>query len=882
MKITSVHHIDGPNRFTYRPVLVARVELEELTRRETTDFSTFSDRLLRVLPGLAEHHCAKGQPGGFVERLYGGTYFGHVVEHVAIELATLAGFHVSYGKTMFAGPPEGLYDIVMECEVFKPQHRLLTQALELVQSLLTGRGLPRIENFILEAKNDLEHWQLGPSTQAIVDAAKRRGIPVRRLTDSSLVQLGYGVRRKLVAATLTEQTSAVATDIACDKEMTKAFLMEHGLPVPAGVAVHSLEQALAGFRDLGGPVVVKPLNGNQGRGVTLNLNSEVEVAEAFAAASEISSVVLLERYVAGRNVRLFVVGGTLVAAAERIPALVQGDGYSSVDELIQRINAHPLRGDGHGKPLSKITVDSVVLHTLRRQGLTLQSIVPQGRTVWLRESANLSTGGQAVDVTDELDDSYRVMGERVARLIGLDVCGIDMIIQDPAKSCIAGAAVVLEVNAAPGIRMHLFPSVGRERAVGDAIVNHLFGSHDGRIPIIAITGTNGKTTTTRLIGHALSLIGKRVGMTTTSGVWIDGQQVLQGDTTGPRSARTVLADPHVEVAVLETARGGIVRGGLGYDKASVAVLTNITLDHLGQDGTDSLEDLMHIKSLVGECVEEGGTVVVNADDERLVRLLPRFRARISLFARCRTNPILSRHLKQGGSGYYVADGWITEARGQLTWRIVPVTEIPLTLQGKAGFHVENCLAATGALRASGCTRAQVAEGLTRFLPEIHNPGRCMVFHLPNDSFAVIDYGHNPDGFAKVGNWLHEVPHRRLVGVVGVPGDRCDEVVRTSAQTVAEVFDELVIKEDQDKRGRYPGEVATLIAEEVRHHSLDKKYTVLLDESEALRFALGRLGPGDIAVMFYERLQPAVQIVEEFGGHPSSSLTATQLSALVLP
>ncbi|MCL6594053.1 MAG: cyanophycin synthetase, partial [Alicyclobacillus sp.] len=521
-----------------------------------------------------------------------------------------------------------------------------------------------------------------------------------------------------------------------------------------------VESAVQAFVRFGPPVVVKPVNGNQGRGVSLQLETEAEVREAYEIAAEFSPTVLVERYVPGRNLRFLVVDGHCTAVSERLPARVCGDGVHSVQALIDRVNANPLRGQGHEKPLTRIPVDAVVLHTLKRQGLSLASVPAPGQWVVVRHNANLSTGGEAVDVTDEVHPSYCRLVERAARLIGLDVCGIDMVVSDPRTPYVPGAGCLLEVNAAPGIRMHEHPSYGTARHVAERIVDMLFpNGQQGRIPIVAITGTNGKTTTTRLIGHVLSGTGRTVGMTTTGGVYIGGELVLAGDTTGPESARLVLSDPTVDVAVLETARGGIVRGGLAYDKANVAVFTNISLDHVGQDGIETVDDLVHIKSLVGECVWEDGTVVLNADDERLTALARRLKARIAFFSLSDQNPILQRHLACGGVGYYLARGWLVEARGNLTWEIAPVTDIPLTMGGTARFQIENCLAAVAALRALGCTRQQIAAGLTSFQPAQHNPGRCMIYRLPSGAHVVLDYGHNPDGFARMGEWLAQTPHR---------------------------------------------------------------------------------------------------------------------------
>lgn len=873
MKVTRTRHVAGPNVYIYKPVLVARVELGPFTERESTDFEGFSDRLLRLLPGLCEHHCAKGEPGGFVERLYGGTYFGHIAEHVAIELACCLGLDVHYGKTLYAGAP-GRYDIVMECKAYECQKFLLTDAISLVQALLSGKSWS-VDETLRKASQIWSESALGPSTQAIVDAAVRRGIPVRRLNNKSLIQLGYGTERKLVEATITEQTPAVAVDIACDKAVTKELLEDAGIPVPEGGTAKSEEEAIEWLHRLGAPVVVKPYNGNQGRGVSLSLTTEEEVVRAFHAALAYSPSVMVERYEAGRNVRILIVNGKFVAASERIPAHVCGDGRRSVAELVDAANADPLRGEDHERPLTRIPLDQTAHTHLKRQGLTLSHVPALGEIVYLRDSANLSTGGEAVDLTDELHPSYIRLAERAARLVGLDVCGLDMVVASPTEAYRRGACTVIEVNASPGIRMHQYPSYGQSRNVADAIVASLFPSGRGRIPIVSVTGTNGKTTTTRLIGHGVRQTGKVVGMTTTGGVYIGSEQVLWGDTTGPDSARVVLSDPSVQVAVLETARGGIVRGGLAYDKANIAVLTNIAVDHIGQDGVESIEDLVHIKSLVAECVEEDGTVVLNADNEHLVSLAGRLPGRVVYFAVSDESKTLRRHLVCGGVGYYVSRGWVMEARGSLTWEVVPVAEVPLTQGGAAQFQVENCLAALAALRAYGLTRQQCAEALCSFSPQQNNPGRCSIFRMPSGGRVVLDYGHNPEGFHQVGRWLKAVPHGRLIGVVGVPGDRADSVIRASGQQLAEIFDEFILKEDEDKRGRREGEVAAILMSQLTCICPEKPCTVVLSEPLALERAIDRLGPDDIALVFFEHYEGVQEVVQRRGGKPVTELTSAK-------
>lgn len=619
MILSDLRALPGPNVYSQRPILVAHIGLGDLDGRESREFPGFNDLLLAQLPGLGEHHCGLGYPGGFVERLRDGTYFGHVVEHVAIELQKLAGADVGHGKTRATKTP-GVYRIVIEFRNEGCARHCLEAARRLVEVALRGDSFP-VAEAVKEARRIAERTDLGPSSQAIADAAARRDIPVVRLDEDSLVQLGYGVHRKLIQSAETSHTSSVSVDVACDKGRTKRLLAKFFVPVPQGTVVRSADEAVEAFDALTPPLAVKPLDGNQGRAVTLGLRTPAAVREAFDRAARVSPRVVVEEQFTGNDYRVLVVNGRMVAAAERVPASVVGDGVHTVAELIAIENeSNPLRGVGHERPLTKIVDDDGLRDHLRRAGGRWLTDVPAvGERVLLRGTANLSTGGTARDVTDIVHPDTRRLCERAARAVGLDVCGIDLITPDISQPLPESGAGVIEVNAAPGLRMHCFPGEGKPRDVGGAIVDMLFPRTNGRIPSVAITGTNGKTTVTQMVSGILSGLGKTVGMTTTDGIWIDGHQIAAGDMTGFNSARVVLGDPAVEVAVLETARGGLVRRSLGYDWTDVGVITNVSADHLGQDGIETVDDLVHVKSLVAERVREGGTVVLNADDARLVQ-----------------------------------------------------------------------------------------------------------------------------------------------------------------------------------------------------------------------------------------------------------------------
>ncbi|MDI3256754.1 MAG: cyanophycin synthetase [Kyrpidia sp.] len=862
MKILDVRFIPGPNIYVAKPVLVARIDLEDLTERESREFPGFGEGLIRRLPGVADHHCAKGAPGGFLERLREGTYFGHIVEHVTLELTDRIEAPAYFGKTLYAGRP-GLYDVVMECSAPEAMTRLLSIAVDLVRALLDGRVYP-LEEALEDAREIHRRHMLGPSTLAIIRAARARGIPCRRVLGGSFVQLGTGKWAKRMEATIGPHTSAVAVDIACNKAYTKAVLKEAGVPVPEGGTALSEDEALEMARTVGLPVAVKPVRGNQGRGVTVRVDSEEEVRWAYRRAAEVDREVIVERWVPGRQYRALVVRGRLVAAALRRPARVTGDGIHSVQELIDLENADPRRGVGHEKPLTQIRTDENVLRQLAAQGLDLDSVPEPGRTVVLRDSANLSTGGTAADVTDSVHPDQRRLCERAALAVGLDICGVDLMTPDMTRSPAEVGAVVLEVNAAPGIRMHEFPSEGTPRHVGRAIVDALFPpGHPFRVPVYAVTGTNGKTTTVRMIAHILQTCGETVGMATTDGIYVDGRQIVEGDTTGPDSARTVLAHPDVTAAVLETARGGLIRGGLGYEWADVAVLTNISCDHIGQDHIESLEDLIFVKSLVAERVYPGGTVVLNADDPSLVALAGRLRRRIFFFSLRADHPVVLRHLAVGGTAFLAKDGWILERTGARTWPIVRISAVPVTCRGAALFHAANALAAAAACRAGGVPRSRVAQALRRFGTEVDNPGRTNLYRV-GEAYVLVDYGHNPHSFAAIGQLAAQWPGPRTTAVLGVPGDRENWVIQSAGQEAAHHFDRIWVKEDVDTRGRERGEVAALLADAVRTAEPSRPVYVRLAETEALREALISSVPGELIVVFYEKKEPLLEVLRELG------------------
>jgi cyanophycin synthetase len=888
MKILNIRAMNGPNLWAYRPVLVMKLDLEDMAEVASDEIEGFVDRLLSIVPGVAAHGCDTGEPGRFSERLRRGTYLAHITEHVAIELTNLAGMGVSFGKARWAGKP-GVYNVVIRYRAEQATRFLLRTAVELVESVIAGaqEQFP-LEERLREAQRILDRTELGPSTRAIVEAADKRGIPWRRLNEHSLIELGYGMYRKHIQAAMTGQSSAIAMEIAGDKELTRQLLSDAFIPVPEGRVVTSYEEALEAWSDLDGPVVIKPLDGRQGHGVSLNLNTREQIREGFDCAEEYASQIIVEHYLRGRDYRILVINGKLIAAAERKPAHVIGDGKRTVAELVTLENLNPLRGEGHEKPLSKMRIDAIAEALLRKQGLTPESVPAKGQEVLLRENANLSTGGTARDVTHLVHPDTVAICERATRLIGLDICGIDLVTPDISQPVKRGEGGIVELNAAPGLRMHLHPSEGERHEVGEAIIDMLYPPGSPfRIPIIAITGSNGKTTVTRMTSYIMATAGYTVGTTTTDAIYIAGQRLASGDMTGPMSARAILADPAVEFAVLETARGGIMRGGLGYDWSDVGIITNIQADHIGQDGIEDVEDLIRVKSLVAERVREGGTLILNADDENAMAVLELdtvkgVNRKLVLFSLCGDNRLVLNHRAAGGTAYYVRDGWIMEGINGLEKKIIQVSNMPATLNGAAKFNVANALAAVAAARAQGVPPGTVFLALARFDINRDNPGRMNLYRV-GAGYVMIDYGHNPAAYESVGQMVEtwREDGRRVSGVLGLPGDRADWVTQEAVKTAARSFDRLFLREEVDLRGRKPGELLRLMRETVRQVAPTKECLEFDDERQALQRAIDTMDDGEVIVAFFDQL-PVAQEVLFRNGAVETPVIGKGLSVDLLP
>ena len=868
MKIIRTQTLRGPNYWSIRrdKLIVMRLDLEELAEKPSNEIPGFYEGLIDVLPSLVEHYCSPGYRGGFFERVRTGTYMGHIIEHIALELQELAGTPVGFGRTRSTSTP-GVYNVVFEYVDEQAGRYAGRAAVRLCQSLVdTGTySKEELAQDLADLRDLCNNAALGPSTETIVKEAQARNIPWLLLSARSMVQLGYGVHQKRIQATLSSFSGILAVELACDKEGTKTILKDGGIPVPRGTVIQYLDELPAAIEEVGGfPIVIKPLDGNHGRGISIDVKNQQEAEEAYDLASAASKTrsVIVERYYKGSDHRILVINGKVAAVAERIPAHVVGDGRSTIEELIEITNQDPNRGDGHANVLTKITIDKTALNVLGKQGYELTSILEQGAIAYLRATANLSTGGIAVDRTDEIHPENVWIAQRVAKLIGLDIAGIDVVTDDIRKPLKEVDGVIVEVNAAPGFRMHVAPSRGLPRNIAAPVIDMLFPpGTPSRVPILAITGTNGKTTTSRLISHICRQTGKVVGFTTTDGVYIDDYLVEKGDNTGPYSAGMILKEPTVEIAVLETARGGILRSGLAFNQCDVGVVLNVAADHLGIGDIDTIEQMAKVKSVVAEVVSAEGYAVLNADDPLTVSMAEKVKGRVAYFSMSPDNPIIHDHIRRGGMAAIYENGYLSILEGEWTLRIEEAVNIPVTMQGMAPFMIANALAACLATFVQGIDIELIRQGVRTFKPSVaQTPGRMNLFDLGHHH-ALIDYAHNPAGYEAVGgfvgNWSGE-----KVGVVGGPGDRRDDDLILLGKLSAQMFDRIIVKEDNDTRGRRRGEVADLILRGISQENASLRPEVILDETAALEKALSTVSEGGLVVIFPESVTQAIDLIEK--------------------
>jgi cyanophycin synthetase len=853
----------GPNIWARTPVIHVSLDIGELADRPTNAIPGFYERLTELIPSLYDHECSLGHPGGFLERLRDGTLAGHVVEHVALELQNLAGVEVTRGKTRGTAEP-GVYDVVYAYTQEDVGLAAGKLAVRLVNHLIHGSE-PDFD-FVRELEEGIirlaEQFAYGPSTAAIVAAAERGGIPVLRLHPGrSLVQLGHGCHQQRIWATVTSATSDIADAIAGDKDLTNSLLENVGIPAPRGELARSLDEAIVAAARIGYPVVLKPLDGNHGRGVCLDLGNEAEVRASFATAASESrdGRIVVERYLAGKDYRILVVDKRVVAVAERVPAHVMGDGVSTVGELVEIANADPRRGIGHEKVLTRIPLNERTLETLGRQGLALDSVPEAGQHVRLQQTGNMSTGGTSIDRTDEIHPVNAEIARQAAMIIGLDVAGVDMIAPDIARSVRETGGGIVEVNAGPGFRMHTHPTEGHPRRVGRAVVDMLFpDGGSARIPIVAVTGTNGKTTTTRMIAHIMRAAGQHVGMTTTDGVYIDDTQIAAGDMAGPSSAQMVLKNPAVDFAVLETARGGIVRSGLGFDRCDVAVVTNVSSDHLGLGGVTTLEELMRVKAVVPQSVFRDGASVLNADNEWTVRIAETARGEIIFFSMDEENPVIRDHRRERGRAVVLrqtpAGEMLTLLEDKEETSLLLAAEIPATLGGRIRANVANALAAAAAAVARDVQLECIRDALREFTTDFaQTPGRFNLLDVAGRQ-VVMDYAHNVAALETIADFVTRTGAPRSIGVITVPGDRRDEDARAFGLLAGQIFDKIVVREDENPRGRARGEMAALLRQAVLDAGLpeDRIHTVT-DEVAAAHAGVDLAAPGDLVVVLVDRV-----------------------------
>lgn len=858
--IKELRALRGPNRYSRHPVIFMVVDINEYENQPSDELEGFTDRLLSVMPSLQEHGCSIGRPGGFVERLQRGTWAGHIIEHIAIELQCLAGMDVGFGKTFGTSKP-GVYIVAYRYRVESVGLKVAEQAVSLFEAVV-GQTTFGIDQMISELKVLREDDMLGPSTLSIVEEAQSRGIPFRRLNNDSYIQLGYGAYQKRIQATMSNQTSAIAVEVADEKAQSKMHLQKSGIPVPYGFVVSTLEEAISAFNSIDASVVVKPDVGNHGNGSTIDVETLKQLETAFQIAKDMYPRVIVEEYVKGFDFRLLVIDGILVAAARREPAHVIGDGESSIHQLINKTNLDPRRGFGHEKVLTRIDVDSMTKTILTSRGLQLSSIPATGETVYLKATANLSQGGTATDVTDEVSPDIRLMAERAAGVIGLDCVGVDALALDISLPLGPSGIKVVEVNAAPGFRMHLEPTHGKPRMVAKPFVDMLFPDDYVQVPVIAVTGTNGKTTTCKLITHSLKYAGKKVGLACTTGVEIDGVSILTGDYSGPEGAGIVVREPTVDHIILEVARGGLVRRGLGVDELDIGVLLNIGEDHLGTDWVETQEDLSLVKSTVLEVVKDTGTSILNADDVVAMSVLDRARGNIVLFSLDPNNEHLKKNLENGKTVVTLKDRDVIIRNSDLDITVAALEEIPITFAGIVEFNVSNTLAAIAAMYGLGLTIDQIRNGVTTFYPSVNqNPGRMNLFDF-REYKVLLDYGHNADSANAIAKLLPRLSPGRKVGLCHGTGNRTNEQIVEYGKALALVYDYILLC-DFDPRGRAPGETTALVRQGLLEAGFEKNNIEIVAENrDAIDEIFSKATTGDLLVIQPDALEPVMSQIQE--------------------
>jgi cyanophycin synthetase len=869
MEFRKILTLRGPNVWANFPVLEAWVDLGPYNDSCSSEIPGFNERIKSWLPSMVQHRCSVGEVGGFFQRLDRGTYPAHILEHVSIELQCLCGIEVGFGRARAIDEAAGLYRVIVEFEQEELAHACLQAGREIVLAALNGQDYD-IAFKLVELRSLAHDVRLGPSTRSIVEAAQRREIPVRRVNGQNLVQLGYGSRQRKIWTAETDHTSAIAEAIAKDKQLTRQVLQAVGVPTPDGRTVLNVDDAWEAALEIGVPVVVKPQDGNFGRGVATNLTTREQVTKAYELARPEGDGVIVERYAEGADFRLLVVGDKLVAAARREPAHVVGDGQYTIRQLVETENNNPLRSDGHATPLSFLPLDGLSLEVLASQGFTPECIPAAGQRVLIRRNANLSSGGTATDVTDFVHPEIAARAVDAAKAVGLDICGIDVVVRDISRPLEAQGGVVVEVNAGPGLRMHLAPSSGTPRPVGEAIVDMMFGEgRTGRIPIVAVTGVNGKTTTTRLCSHIFRTLGRRVGMTNTEGIYFDGRRIESGDCSGPQSAQKVLASPLVDVAVLETARGGVLRAGLGFDRCDVAVVTNIgDGDHLGLGGVNDLEMLSKVKCVIVDVVPPHGFAVLNAADPLVAAMAEHCKGGVIYFALSPENEIIQKHRAAGGRAVFVKRDFVVLAEGEVEIPLVALAHVAVTHGGRIQFQVENVLAAAAAASALSVPRDAIRTALETFSPHLDgSPGRFNLLEI-NGATVVVDYGHNTSALGAIINSFKHFPETRRRALYSAAGDRRDCDMIELGRMLGNHFDGVILYEDRYVRGRAEGEIMRLMRQGIAEGKRVAHVEEIRGAITAVERALATVQPGELLLLQADEIDVTVDYLKGYlAAHP---------------
>ncbi len=866
MEIRSINAMRGPNYWSVRrhKLIVMVLDLQEMEERPSDTIDGFYERLTAMFPTMYSHRCSVGEPGGFFQRVKRGTWMGHITEHIALEIQTLAGMDVGFGRTRGYGE-EGVYNVVFAYTEESVGRYAAKAAVRICEALINGEDYD-LEEDIQRMRELREDDRLGPSTGSIVEEAEARGIPWIRLNKYSLCQLGYGANQKRIQATVTSETSSIGVELACDKEDTKYLLEQAEVEVPRGDIIRrerSLEEAC---RYVGFPLVIKPIDGNHGRGITVNIQNYDEALEAFRHAknSSKSGAIIVEKYIIGEDYRLLVINNELVAGALRSPAHVIGDGKSTIQELVDEVNKDPRRGYGHEKVLTQITINELTRTIIKDAGYTVDSVLAEGEKLVLKDTANLSTGGTAEDITDIIHPANISMAERISKIIDLDICGIDVMTTDISKPLSETGGAVLEVNAGPGFRMHLAPTTGLPRNVAAPVIDKLFPrkGDTGRIPIMAITGTNGKTTTSRLLAHIAKMNGYRVGYTTSDGVYIQNRLLMTGDCTGPSSAEFVLKDPTVNFAVLECARGGLLRAGLGFKKCDVGIVTNVAADHLGLKGINTIDQLAKVKGVIPETVLPDGYAILNADDDLVYEMRRAVDCNVALFSMDENNPRIKALQRLNGITAIYENGFVTICRGEWKMRLMKAEHIPLTYGGKAKFMIQNVLAAVLGAHVHGVSNEDIKAALETFVPSAsQTPGRLNLFKFEKFNI-LLDYAHNKAGMLALKKFTDELDATVRVGIIAGIGDRREEDNNAMGMIAAEMFDEIIIRQDKHLRGKTEEELIKMLDDGIKMKDPNKKTTIIPSEKEAIKHAVRNAVDGSLIILCSDVVPDALNVVKE--------------------